>query len=71
MEIEDLRHAVPGEDMVAAANAFGEAQMSELGAEIVEADVRVRSAAEDAIQGLRDLAHGRASPISGASYLSS
>jgi hypothetical protein len=53
LEIQDLGHAVSGEDMMVTANPLGEAQMDQQRAEVIEADVRVRRPAEDAIQGLR------------------
>jgi len=36
--------------------------MDQQAAEVIEANVRVRRTAEDAIQGLRELAHGMSPP---------
>jgi len=41
LEIQDLGHAVPSENVVVAANPLSEAQMDQHGAEVVEADVCV------------------------------
>jgi hypothetical protein len=57
LEVQDLRHAIAGEDVVVAPHTLDEAQMEQQGAKVIEAEVRVRRTAEDAIQGLRDLAH--------------
>jgi len=41
LEIEDLRHAVPSENVMVATNPLSEAQMDQQGPEVVEPDVCV------------------------------
>jgi len=41
LKVQDLRHAIPREDMVIAANTLDEAQMNQQRAEIIETDIRV------------------------------
>ena len=56
LEVEDLRNAVPREDVVVAAGTLGESQVVQQDTEVVESYACVGRAAEDAISDLLDQA---------------
>src|SRR5262245_7198469 len=62
LKVQEFWYAVAGENVVIAADAFGEAQVAQQRTKVIESNTVVRTAAQEAVQCLPDPGHTLCAP---------